>query len=138
MAGASRCTGSFPRIEAAIAERIERLPEDRRSSLSAASVQGDDFTGELVAELTGRPLGEVFACLSGSLACQQSSAEVARVPAQSPSGPPSRTARLRRLQAKVCSIYRFTDHLFQKYLYDALDPIERVIWHAAMAAGLER
>ena len=56
--------GSLPaRIEAAIAERIERLPEQERELLSAASVQGDDFSGELVAELTGRPLREVIACL---------------------------------------------------------------------------
>ena len=63
--------GELPaRVEAAIAERIERLPENSRRFLSAASVQGDDFTGELVAELTGEPVGEVIAALSGSLARQ--------------------------------------------------------------------
>lgn len=47
--------GSLPaRIEATIAERIERLSEPEYELLSAASVQGDDFAGNLVAEVTGR------------------------------------------------------------------------------------
>ena len=55
--------GALPaRVEAAIAERIDRLPEAERRILSAASVQGDDFTGEMVAELTGSPVPEVI-CL---------------------------------------------------------------------------
>jgi tetratricopeptide (TPR) repeat protein len=36
------------------------------------------------------------------------------------------------------SVYRFRHHLFQKYLYDELDRIERARWHAAVAASLER
>jgi tetratricopeptide (TPR) repeat protein len=36
------------------------------------------------------------------------------------------------------SAYRFRHHLFQKYLYDDLDPIERARWHAAVASSLER
>ena len=63
--------GDLPaRVEATIAERIERLPEYSRRLLSAASAQGDDFTAELVAELTGEPVAEVIAALSGTLARQ--------------------------------------------------------------------
>ena len=124
--------GELPaRVEAAIAERIERLPENSRRFLSAASVQGDDFTGELVAELTGEPLGEVIAALSGSLARQHQlvrSEGLQRALAE-----PSASA-----EPRVRSMYRFRHHLFQKYLYDALDPIERGRWHAAVAASLER
>ena len=35
-------------------------------------------------------------------------------------------------------MYRFRHHLFQKYLYDALDRIERARWHAAVASSLAR
>lgn len=136
--------GSLPaRVEAAIAERIERLPEQAREVLSAASVQGDDFSAEVVAEVTGRPLAELIACLSGSLARQHALVKAegavrsaglehaSLVPGASAEAPGSAEARTR-------SVYRFSHHLFQKYLYDALDPIERGRWHAAVAAGLER
>ena len=116
--------GELPaRVEAAIAERIERLPEDSRRFLSAASVQGDDFTGELVAELTGEPVGEVMAALSGSLARQHHLV---------------RSEGLQQVGSDKRSVYRFRHHLFQKYLYDELDRVERGRWHAAVASSLER
>ena len=116
--------GELPaRVEAAIAERIERLPENSRRFLSAASVQGDDFTGELVAELTGEPVGEVIAALSGSLARQHHLV---------------RSEGLQQVGSDKRSVYRFRHHLFQKYLYDELDRIERARWHAAVASSLER
>ena len=116
--------GELPaRVEAAIAERIERLPENSRRFLSAASVQGDDFTGELVAELTGEPVGEVIAALSGSLARQHHLV---------------RSEGLQQVGSDPRSVYRFRHHLFQKYLYDALDRIERARWHAAVASSLAR
>ena len=124
-------------MEAAIAERIERLPEQERELLSAASVQGDDFTGELVAELTGRPVREVITCLSGSLARRHRlvlSEGLERALAE-----PRAVAELKALaEPRVRSVYRFSHHLFQKYLYDGLDPIERARWHAVVAACLER
>jgi DNA-binding SARP family transcriptional activator len=129
--------GALPaRVEAAIAERIERLPENSRRFLSAASVQGDDFSGELVAELTGEPVGEVLAALSGSLSRQHSLVRAAGVVRsagleRAPAGPGS-------AEPKVRSMYRFSHHLFQKYLYAGLDPVERARWHAAVAACLER
>ena len=116
--------GELPaRVEAAIAERIERLPENSRRFLSAASVQGDDFTGELVAELTGEPVGEVIAALSGSLARQHHLV---------------RSEGLQQVGSDQRSVYRFRHHLFQKYLYDELDRIERSRWHAAVASSLAR
>ena len=116
--------GELPaRVEAAIAERIERLPEKSRRSLSAASVQGDDFTGELVAELTGEPVGEVIAALSGSLARQHHLV---------------RSEGLQQVGSDQRAVYRFRHHLFQKYLYDELDRIERSRWHATVASSLAR
>jgi len=116
--------GALPaRVEAAIAERIEHLPEEWRRILSCASVQGDDFSGEMVAELTGAAVGEVLTCLSGGLARQHHLV---------------RPEEAQRLGSGQRSVYRFTHHLFQKYLYDQLDPVERAQWHSAVAASLDR
>lgn len=116
--------GDLPaRVEFVIAERIERLPEADRRILDGASVQGEDFSGEVVAELVRLPLAEVLACLSGSLARQHGLVR--------PQG-------LRRLGTGQQSIYRFAHHLFQKYLYDELDPVERAHMHAAVAGALTR
>lgn len=116
--------GALPvRVEAAIAERIDRLPEWEHRILSCAAVQGDDFAGEVVAEVAGKPAGEILATLSGSLARQH---QLVR-----PEG-------LQRLTGGQQSLYRFTHHLFQKYLYDQLDPVERARMHSAIAASLDQ
>lgn len=116
--------GKLPaRVEAAIAERIERLPDAERHILSAASVQGDDFCGELAAQLAGLPLNDVIAALSGPLARQHSLV---------------RAEGLQRLGGALWSVYRFTHHLFQKYLYDQLDPVERARLHGAVGTALHR
>ena len=115
--------GALPaRVEAVIAERIERLPEVERRILSVASVQGDDFTAEVVAELTGAPAAEVLFHLSGSLARQHS---LVRAEGVVRAEGPIRLEEPERLGSGQRSIYRFTHHLFQKYLYDQLDPVER-------------
>ncbi len=122
--------GSLPaRVEAAIAERIERLPEPERAILSCASVQGDDFTGELVAAIIGKPLREVLTCLSGSLARQHHLVRPEGLD-QAPAQP--------GIDSGQRSLYRFTHHLFQKYLYDQLDVAERGRLHVAIAAALDR
>ncbi|MFN8470184.1 MAG: AAA family ATPase [Caldilineaceae bacterium] len=116
--------GALPaRIEAAIAERIDHLPEACRHILSCASVLGDEFAGEVVAELAGSTPGEVLFCLSDTLARQHHLVH---------------PEYLQRLGGDRLSIYRFTHHLFQKYVFDRLDPVERGQLHAAAAACLER
>ncbi len=116
--------GKLPvRVEGAIAERVDHLSEAERAILSAACVQGDDFSGEIAAELTGMPVAVVLATLSGSLARQH---HLVR-----PEGL-QRTGGARR------SMYRFAHHLFQKYLYSQLDPVERAQMHAAVADSLDR
>ena len=130
--------GALPvRVQATIAERIERLPEGSRRLLCCASVQGDDFNGEVVAELTGEPVGEVLAALSGSLSREHA---LVRAEGVVRSAGLERAAAKPRASAepKVRSVYRFSHHLFQKYLYDGLDPLERARWHAAVAASLDR
>jgi DNA-binding SARP family transcriptional activator/predicted ATPase len=119
--------GRLPiRVEAAIAERVDRLPEAERQILSAASVQGEIFSAEAVAELTGGRVAEVLTCLSESLARQH---HLVR---------PEGLDRVEGFGRGRHFVYRFTHHLFQKYLYDQLDPVERAQWHAVIAATLDR
>ncbi len=111
------------RVEGTIAERIERLPAAGRRLLACASVQGDDFSGEAVAELAGAPTSDVLTCLSDELSRRHHLV---------------RAVGRQRLCGGQRSMYRFTHHLYQKYLYDQLDAIERARLHAAYAVVLEQ
>ena len=87
-------------------------------------MQGDDFTGELVVELTGEPVGEVIAALSGSLAARQHHLV--------------RSEGLQQVGSDPRSVYRFRHHLFRSTSTTTLDRIERGRWHAAVASSLAR
>jgi predicted ATPase len=110
------------RVEAVIAERIGRLPHSLRQLLSVASVEGETFTAEVVARLQGTSERKTVRRLSETLDRQH------RVV----------SARgIRRLGGQRLSRYRFRHILFQKYLYSALDPVERVYLHEQVGTALE-
>jgi DNA-binding SARP family transcriptional activator/predicted negative regulator of RcsB-dependent stress response len=110
------------RVEAAIRERIDRLPESLHRILDVASVEGEDFTAEVVAQILGEGEREIVKRLSSELV---------------------RKHRLVRAQAiehvgsKRASRYRFRNYLFQKYVYDHLDEAERAYLHEDVGKGLE-
>jgi tetratricopeptide (TPR) repeat protein len=105
-----------------IAERMALLPEAQRAILKVASVEGEFFTAEVVARVLGMEEPQVCGCLSRELG-----------------------ARLRLVRAEELtwqgsqslSRYRFRHRLFQRYLYDSLDAVERPRLHAAVLATLE-
>ena len=110
------------KVEAIIAERIGRLPYALRDLLMTASIQGESFVAEVVAQVMDqRPLN-VIRPLSGTLA---------------------RNHRLvwaegrQQLGQQVLSHYRFRHNLFQRYVYDHLDSIERAYLHQMTGALLE-
>jgi predicted ATPase/DNA-binding SARP family transcriptional activator len=111
-----------PRVEAVIAERIGRLPKRLQDTLTLASVEGETFTAEVVAEVRETDEQEMVGRLSGEL---------------------DRRHRLVRVEGIVradgqCrSLYRFRHILFQKYLYNSLDRVERAHLHRAVGAALE-
>ncbi len=112
----------FPaRVEAVIARRVERLDDDARAVLAAASVEGELFTAEVIAqvlEVAERPL---LHHLSQQLGKQQ---------------------RLVQERGEVkagegyLSAYQFSHALFQQYLYHQLSPGERRRLHRAVARAL--
>jgi predicted ATPase len=110
------------RVEAAIRERIGRLAEPLRAALQVASVEGEVFTGEVIARVQGTGEREILRQLSAEL---------------------DRRHRLVRAQAiehlggRRISRYRFRNILFQEYLYANLDPAERAYLHEDVGLALE-
>ena len=111
------------RVEGVIEKRISRLAPALRRALLAASVEGEDFTAEVVARVCGVEDSTMIGMLSSELARKHRLVEASAV----------RWAGERRISG-----YRFGHNLFQKYLYDQLDPIERARLHGAVGAALHR
>ena len=112
-----------PRVEALIRERIDRLPPADRTLLNAACVQGDEFRSEIVAALVGESEQTVIARLSGDLARAHRLVLPGGVLPHA--GTPG-------------AVYHFRHHLFQAYLYGALDAVQRSRLHRAVGLEMER
>jgi DNA-binding SARP family transcriptional activator/predicted ATPase len=110
------------RLEAAIADRIERLSSLEQTILRIASVEGEVFTAEVIGRVGKLADGEMVTLLSSEL---------------------DRKHRLIRAQGTThindqrFSRYRFRHILFQKYLYTSLDRIEKEHLHEAVGTALE-
>ncbi len=111
------------RVEAAISERISRLDQQLRVALQVASVEGEEFTAEVVANVLNQDEREIVQCLSSDL---------------------DRRHRLVRprdvdyLGERRISRYRFRNYLFQKYLYENMDDVERAYIHEDVGNALEQ
>lgn len=124
MAGSALDWQRMPaRVEAIIAERLDRLPAEWRAVLDVASVAGEEFEAELVARVLGAGERGVLRTLAGPLSKQQRLVQPAGL---------SQTAAGQRL-----SRYRFCHGLFQRYLYQELDEAERASLHQAVGSQLE-
>jgi DNA-binding SARP family transcriptional activator len=110
------------RVEAVIAERIAQLPAAWQALLRAASVEGEEFTAEVLARVQHMEQPEVIRYLSGPL-----SHDYHIVRAHS----------LQRTGNRSLSRYRFRHGLFRQYLYGQLDELERAHLHEATGAVLE-
>jgi predicted ATPase/DNA-binding SARP family transcriptional activator len=114
-----------PRVEGVIAQRLGRLPEALQEILRLASVEGEAFTAEVIAQALTLDERQVVRQLSQIL---------------------DRQHRLvmgqgsRRLEAsgRRLSGYRFRHILFQRYLYHNLDEAERGYLHETVAEVLEQ
>lgn len=110
------------RVEAVIAGRVGRLDEPLRAALRVASVEGEHFTAEVLARVQGTDEQEMLNCLSRQLDRRHR-----LVQAES----------IQRIDGGTVSRYRFRHILFQKYLYDTLDEVERVHLHERVGIALE-
>jgi len=112
------------RVEAVIAERVGQIGPEGRALLAVASVEGEAFTAEVVAQVQGLPAAEIVRQLSGALSQPHRLVMARGVERLEPEG-----QRLSR--------YRFRHALFQRYLYHSLDAVERARLHEAVGAALE-
>jgi ABC-type oligopeptide transport system substrate-binding subunit len=110
------------RVEAVIAERIERLEDELREILSIASVEGEDFTAQVVARVQEAHERKLLRQLSQELEKHH------------------RLVRERgevRVGRRTLSRYSFAHALFRQYLYNDLSAGERRLLHRATAEVLE-
>lgn len=112
------------RIEAVIAERVSRLPPDWQQLLAAASVEGEEFTLEALAQVVGQDASTLLPVLSGALQKQYRMVE-----ALGNAHPAAGGLNLSR--------YRFRHQLFATFFYARLDPVERAHLHSATGSALE-
>lgn len=110
------------RVEAVIATRLGQLLPEWQTLLTVASVEGVEFTVQVLAHILGLPEAELSQRLSGALTRQH----YLVIPIGVQSAGARRLAR-----------YRFRHLLFQRYLYNRLDPVERTQLHLSVARTLE-
>ncbi|MBN1261771.1 MAG: AAA family ATPase [Anaerolineae bacterium] len=110
------------RVEAVIATRLSQIPPEWQTLLTLASVEGDEFTVQVLAGLQNLDETETTHQLSGALARQYSLV----IP-----------VGVRKVGDQRFMRYRFRHLLFQKYLYNQLDPVERAQLHLSVGCTLE-
>ncbi|MEZ4868583.1 MAG: AAA family ATPase [Caldilineaceae bacterium] len=110
------------RVEAAIAQRLERLPPSLQRVLQVAAVEGEIFTAEVVAHVLGDEVRTTIQQLGQLLQPQLQVIE---------------SQGSQRTATQLLSHYKFRHILFQRYLYHELDVTTRRYWHEAVAGALE-
>ncbi len=111
-----------PRVEGVIEERIGRLEAELRDTLTVGSVEGEEFTAEVIARVRAVEERGLVRRLSSELDRQHH-----LVVSQG----------IRQLGLQRLSSYRFRHNLFQKYLYDTLDAAEKAYLHQDVGTALE-
>jgi len=110
------------RTEAVIAERIGRLEPWLQETLRVASVLGEEFTAEALAHVQGVDREVLLRRLSGELDRQHRLVAARGV---------------QQIDGRRLSLYRFRHILFQNYLYNGLDEVERAHLHTQAGRALE-
>jgi predicted ATPase len=113
------------RVEGVIEKRMRYLDDTLKEVLSVASVEGEEFTAEVIARALGKNERELVQQLSGEL-----EKKYHLIAAQG-------TRRLEPGEQRLSS-YRFRHNLFRTYIYHNLDEIEQSYWHEAIGNVLEQ
>jgi tetratricopeptide (TPR) repeat protein len=109
------------RVEGVIEERIGRLEEDLRAALTVASVEGEEFTAQVVARVQEVQERRLLRRLSQELEKRHRLV---------------RELGEERVGHRLLSRYRFAHALFQQYLYNDLSLGERRLLHGEVARAL--
>ena len=121
--GPSLDWGMMPaRTEAVIAERIGRLEAPLQEALRIASVLGEEFVAEVVAHVQGMDSESLLHQLSRKVDRQH------RLVA---------ARGIQHVDGQALSSYGFRHILYQQYLYEELDEVERAHLHGQAGRALE-
>ena len=112
------------KVEGVIEERIGRLEQALKHLLTVGSVQGENFTAEVVARVRQAEAGGLIRKLSGELERQHRLVHSEGIRRLDPGG--------QRL-----SLFRFQHNLFRTYLYNELSEAERAYLHEDVGNALE-
>jgi class 3 adenylate cyclase/predicted ATPase len=110
------------RVEGVIEKRVGRLDADLKQALAVASVEGEVFTAEVVAQVENVDSRSLVRRLSSELDREHRLV---------------RAEGIRRVDGRRLSRYRFRHNLFQRYMYDSLDDVERTYLHEDVGQALE-
>jgi len=110
------------RVDAVIEERVNRLNEKLRETLTIASVEGEEFTAEVIARLQDAEVFALIRILSRELEKRHHLVSAKGI---------------RQLAKQRLSLYLFQHILFQRYLYSSLDAVERAHLHEQVGKILE-
>ena len=123
VAGPNLRWNSLPsRIEGIFEEGIGRLEQELRESLTVGSVEGEQFTAEVVARVKSIEVRNLVRQFSGELEKDMRLLE---------------SQGVERVGQQRLSHYRFTNKLMQAYLYDDLDEVELSYLHEDVGSALE-
>ena len=112
-----------PHVEALIRQRVDLLSPADRALLNAACVEGDEFTAEIAAAISGIDPRSAIERLSGDLTTKHRMVCATRV---------------RHLRGASFACYRFRHHRFRAFLYDMLDAVQRDRLHREVEMELAR
>ncbi|MFQ5855112.1 MAG: tetratricopeptide repeat protein [Anaerolineae bacterium] len=115
--------GTLPaRVEGVIEERIRRLDQELREALIVASVEGEDFTAQVIAGVQETSERQLVRWLTRELDKQHRLVQEQGV---------------ERVGRQRLSLYRFRHNVFQRYLYNNLGESERAYLHEDVGNVLE-
>jgi ABC-type oligopeptide transport system substrate-binding subunit/serine/threonine protein kinase len=110
------------RIEGVIEERIDRLADELRQILTVASVEGEDFTAQVISRVQEIRERDLLRKLTTELARRHRLVH----------GRGEKT-----LGDKTLSIYQFSHTMIQQFIYNGLTPGERRLLHKEIGEVLE-
>jgi hypothetical protein len=111
------------RVDGVIRERLRRLPTEHRELLEAAAVLGEQFHVEPLALMLDREPRSLRRALSDDLSRSHRLVQA---------------DKLERLDGLRLARYAFRHNLIHRFLYEALDDIERPMLHERAAEALEQ
>lgn len=110
------------RVEGVVEERLSRVPEELRRSLTIAALEGEQFTAEVVAQVQGIDLRPLVRDLSDTL--QKRHRLV-------------RALGVEHVDGRRISRYSFSHQTMQQYLVNTLDEVEASFLHEDVGRALQ-